>query len=63
MTLNLSDSNKQSNYYLTQIDEIRDLNEITPTQVDNIQTDVDKYQHLLQLVLQVNHKLLLMLLL
>ena len=41
MTLNLSDSNKQSNYYLTQIDEIRDLNEITQTQVDNIQTDVD----------------------
>jgi hypothetical protein len=41
MTLNLSDSNKKSNYYLTQIDDIRSLNENTKIQVDDIQTDID----------------------
>jgi hypothetical protein len=44
MTLNLSDSNKKSNYYLTQIDDIRGLNETTQTQVNDIQTDVNTVQ-------------------
>ena len=44
MTLNLSESNKNSNYYLSQIDDIRELSEATKIQVDDIQTDVDTIQ-------------------
>ena len=44
MTLNLTESNKNSNYYLTQIDDIRNLNVTTQEQVDDIQTDVDTLQ-------------------
>jgi trimeric autotransporter adhesin len=44
MTLNLSESNKNSNYYLTQIDDIRELSVATKTSVDDIQTDVDTIQ-------------------
>ena len=41
MTLNLSDSNKKSNYYLSKINDMNILNETTQIQVDDIQTDVD----------------------
>jgi hypothetical protein len=44
MTLNLSESNKNSNYYLTQIDDIRSLNVTTQIQVDDIQTDFNTVQ-------------------
>jgi len=41
MTLNLSESNKNSNYYLSQIDDVRNISVSTQEQVDDIQTDVD----------------------
>ena len=44
MTLNLSESNKNSNYYLTQIDDVRVLSVANKTQVDDIQTNVDTLQ-------------------
>jgi hypothetical protein len=44
MTLNLSDSNKKSNYYLSKINDISISNETTQIQVDDIQTDVNTVQ-------------------
>ena len=44
MTLNLSDSNKKSNYYLSKINDISISNETTQIQVNDIQTDVNTVQ-------------------